>query len=494
MQQRDILTRWILVFVLCFGSSPRAALALQHLGLSLSDCTLGTEKYSARCGTFTVYEDRVSSSGRTIALALIVLPATRPTHKAIFWNPGGPGASAVASAPFIAAGVFAKELTDLRDQYDIVLVDNRGVGGSGSQQCETSPPEHPEYYFLQLWPDVLLKACRDRLAKSANLSLYTSNLAVDDLEDIRAALGYQKVVLNGGSYGTFLYLVYMRRHPEHVESAVLDGVAPPGLLIVPLEDAAGAQQAMNQLFIACAKDAECARQFPHLPEHFENLVKRFDAGPISVPVKNHITNVTQSVLLSKEVFADRLRQTLYSPAAAAYVPYAIERSYVLDYAPLAEMIDTTTRRFASVVDVGANLSTTCAEDIPFITEREVRRTSADSFEGDLRVRAQQRACRIWKVEPVTAAFNNPVRTNIPILMVSGSDDPASPPKYAELALPFLPNARRILVKEASHVTELPCTDKLKVEFVLAGSARGLDLSSCSGSFVRPSFATSMNGF
>lgn len=488
-------TLCFMVLAVGVGLTPGvAASPPEQLGLIIADCAIGTEKYSARCGTFTVYEDRASSSGRTIALPVVVLPAKHPTHRAIFWNPGGPGASATQIAPFIAAGLFAKELTQLRERYDIVLVDNRGIGGSKPQQCDTAPPEHPEYYFLQLWPDALLSACRERLSADANLSLYTSSLAADDMDDIRAALGYRRVVLDGDSYGTFFYLAYMRQHARNVESAILDGVAPPGLLIVPLQDAAGAQLAMDQLFAACVNDADCAAHFPNFAAHFVELVHRLDAGPISLNILNPATQRPQVVLLSKEVFADRLRQTLYLSAAAAYIPYIVERAYLQDYVPLGQMIDATTRGLAGVVEVGANLSTTCAEDIPFITENEAQRSSAGSFEGDLRVRAQQRACKIWNVKPVAATFNEPVRSQIPVLMVSGSDDPTTPPKYAALALPYLPNARLALVQGAAHVTETPCTDRLKVDFVLSGSARGLDVSSCSKAFRRPPFTTSMTGF
>jgi pimeloyl-ACP methyl ester carboxylesterase len=496
MRAQFLFTSWFMVLAVSLGSTGgMAAPSLpQQSGLKIADCVIGTEKYSARCGTFSVYEDRAASSGRTIALPIVVLPAKHPAHKAIFWNPGGPGAGATPLAPFIAAGLFAKELTQLRERYDIVLVDNRGIGGARPQQCATAPPEHPEYYFLQIWPDALLKACRDRLAADADLSLYTSTLAADDLDDIRAALGYPKIVLDGASYGTLFYLAYMRQHPNHVESAILDGVAPPGLLIVPLQDAAGAQLAMDQLFAACAQDADCAVHFPHFAAHFAELLHRFDGGPIAFSMPNPATHEPQTVLLSKEVFADRLRQTMYVSAAAAYVPYILERAYLQDYGPLGRMIDATTRGLAGLVEVGANLSVTCAEDIPFITEEETKRSSAGSFEGNLRVRAQQRACGIWNVKPVAANFNEPVRSQLPVLMVSGSDDPTTPPKYAELALPYLPNARRVIVQGAAHVTETPCTDRLKVEFVLSRSARGLDVSSCSNAFHRPPFTTSMDGF
>lgn len=464
------------------------------LGLHLTDCTLGASKVAARCGTFVVYEDRAARSGRTTAIPLIVIPARHRSNRAVFWNPGGPGAGAVDFAERIVNGVLAKDLMQLHDRYDIVLANNRGVGGADTQQCDLAPADHPEYYFLQLWPDALLKSCRDRLASKANLSLYSSTISADDLDDMRAALSYPKIVLNGDSYGTYFFMIYVHRHPEHVESVVLDGVAPPGLLVIPLEDAAGAQLAMDQLIAACRADAACHKRFPQLAAHFAAVSHRFDKGPLEVRIENPATKRPQVVRLSKEVFADRLRQTLYSTDAAAYVPFAVENAYRGDYVPLGRIIDTTTRSLGGLVNLGLNLSVTCAEDIPAISEEMVRDTSARSFEGDVRVRAQQRACRIWNVKPDPARVAEPVRSTLPVLMISGTDDPASPPAYAAQELKYLPNGKRILVKGAAHVTETDCTNRLKVAFVLAGSAQGLDAGSCSGAFRRPPFAMSMDGF
>lgn len=482
----------ILVFIASLTTS--AATSSPQLGLNFAKCNVGSKKVSARCGTFTVYEDRAAASGRTVAIPLIVIPAEYPTHRAIFWNPGGPGGGAVDAAGAIADGFAAPELMNLHAHYDIVLANNRGVGGANAQQCDLSPPAHPESYFLQMWPDALLKACRERLAANANLSLYSSSISADDLDDMRAALGYPKIVLDGGSYGTFFFLVYMRQHPEHVESAVFQGLAPPGLLLIPLEDAAGAELAMERVIAACKEDAACQAHFPQFKEHFAAVAHRFDAGPIKVRIENAVTKQPEDVLLSKEVFADRLRQALYTAGPAAYVPLIIERAYLGDYVPLGHLIETVTQGLASGLDLGLNLSVTCAEDIPFITENDIRRTSAGSFEGDARVRAQQRACKIWNVKPVPASFNRPVRSSAPVLMISGTDDPATPPDYATRELRYLPNAKQVLLQGASHGDSTACTDHLLVEFVLAGGAQHLNTASCKASFRRPPFATSMDDF
>jgi pimeloyl-ACP methyl ester carboxylesterase len=462
--------------------------------LQTAPCAIGEAKVASICGTYTVYEDRAAAAGRTIALKFVVIKAKHRTNRAIAWNPGGPGASATADAAGIADGDFARELAALRDRYDILLVDNRGTGGSEIQQCDLAPADRPQLYFLQIWPDELLERCRARLARGANLSLYTTAVAADDLDDLRAALGYPKLVLDGGSYGTEFYLDYARRHPSRVESVVLDGVVPPHFLVVPLEDARGAQDSIARLIDECRSDAVCSARFPNFGAHFYAVAERFDHGSVSVPLTNAQTKRVTTVRLSKEVFSDRLRQLLYDPAGAAYVPFIIERAYSGDYAPLATMIDAVTQNLGQLVAVGLNLSVTCAEDIPFITEGDVVTTSANSFEGDVRVRAQQRACRIWNVGPVPAAFNEPVRSDAPIFMLSGTDDPASPARFAQEALPYLPNARILLIAQGSHGTETACGDRLIVAFVRAGSAKGLDLASCQSAYHRPRFATSMAGF
>jgi pimeloyl-ACP methyl ester carboxylesterase len=487
--------RRVAVLVFMASLTTFAAASSPQLGLNLAKCTVGSARVPARCGTFTVYEDRAAASGRTVAIPLVVIPAKHPAHRAIFWNPGGPGGGAVDAADSIADGSSAKELMDLHAQYDIVLANNRGVGGPNAQQCDLSPPAHPEYYFLQLWPDALLSACHKRLAANANLSLYSSSISADDLDDIRAALGYPKIALDGDSYGTFFFLVYMRQHPDHVESAILQGVAPPMLLKIPLEDAAGSELAIDQLIAACKQDANCEAHFPHFKEHFAAVAHRFDgAGAIKVRIENAATKQPEDVLLSKEVFADRLRQALYSAGPAAYVPYIIERAYLRDYVPLGHLIEAVTQGLASLVDLGLNLSVTCAEDIPFITEDAVGRTSAGSFEGDARVRAQQRACKIWNIQPVPASFNQPVRSTAPVLMISGTDDPATPPNFATRELRYLPNGKQILLQGASHGDSSTCIERLLVEFVLAGSALHLNATSCTASFHRPRFATSLTGF
>jgi len=469
------------------------ALLAAAIGLHVTPCTQGRSKAPAECGVLRVYENRAARSGRTIGIHVIILRAKHPSSRGIYINPGGPGAPTLPAAPAIADGEGGKDLAQLRDSFNIILMDNRGMGESHPLTCNLAPPAEPNQYFAQLWPSAALSACRARLATDSELSAYTTANAADDLDDLRAALGYPKIVLDAGSYGTYFSLVYMQRHPTHVESAVLQGVVPPRISDAFVGFAGAAQSAMDKLMTECEDDAACNARYPQFRQHFAALVRRLDRRPISVRVRNSVTNHVQTVLLSKEVFADNLRHLLYDISGAVYVPYIVERAYRGDTLPLGTAIDDVTQAFAQGLNTGALLSYSCAEYVPFVTAAEVRATSANTFMGDTRVRAQQQACAIWNVPPDPDA-DKPIRTSLPVLMVSGTNDPATPPQYSAEQLRYLSNAHRVLIRGASHDTETACADDLIVQFVRRGSAVGLDTNSCSSAFTRPAFATSMAGF
>ena len=482
----------VLALVAGTYAGARAGLRPPHFAA----CRLGPgfTRFVTHCGAVEVYENRATRMGRTIALKVIEVDAVRRSHRAIFWNPGGPGGSDSDNVPAVLGGQGEKELLALHDAYDLVFVDNRGTGDSHAQTCDLAAKRYPERYYAQLFPSAAVRACRTKLAKIADLNQYTTDITVDDLDDVRAALGYSRIVLDGGSYGTMLYLDYARRHPAHVESIVLQGVAPPGIFFIPLGFAQGAQTAMDDLIRDCANDALCHKAFPTFGEQFGALLRRFDRGPLPVTIRNAVTKRLQRVALSKEVFVDQLRHVLYDNDGSKYIPYIVEQATLGNDGPLSRMIELFTTFTDTGQAIGLNLSVTCAEDLPFITEAQIATSSANAFQGDTRVRAQQEACRIWNVRRASASFAQPVRSDAPILMISGASDPATPPQFGREALRYLRNARQIVIPHATHDVESACTDALLVAFVRARSAKGIDGTKCVVSAKRPPFATSLQGF
>jgi pimeloyl-ACP methyl ester carboxylesterase len=474
---------------LVLGSGAHAAAAEPKVGLALKPCSLGKTKNAALCGTFGVYENRAANTGHIIELGVAVLKAPHPRGDAIAFIEGGPGQPTVIEAPWIADGG-DPVLNALRKNHDIVFVDNRGMGVSNPTACNISPYANMPAYFIQIWNDGILSKCYRRYAQTSDPSQYNTNNAVDDLDAVRAALGYRKIVLYGGSYGSFFSFIYIRRHEQHVRSAVLEGIVAPHF--EPLPGAPdGAQTALDDLVAKCAANAKCRKNFPHFRMQFNAVLQRFDAGPVTMQVRNPKTKRLVTVALSKEVLVDRIRENLYSPETAAFLPYIIEQAYRGDYEPLGQMVDLWSQFLALGQDAGTNLAYRCAEFDPFVSDADVRKQASNSFTGDLRVRAERHACTIWKVNPMPPAFNDALRSSVPMLLVNGSDDPTTPPQHARLALATLPNAKLVIVRGAGHGVDTPCTERLMIAFIQTNSAKSIPSSTCSGTFKLPPFETSM---
>src|SRR5205814_10058067 len=162
------------------------------------------------CGQLTVFENRLTRTGRTIDLNVVVLPAFDQKKKAepLFDLAGGPGAAATEGARF-----YAEQGKEYR-RRDVVLVDQRGTGKSNP----LSLPEKktPQDYLSEMYPVDYVKRLRQTLERRADLTQYTTSIAMDDLDDVRDWLGYDRINLIGVSYGTRAALVYLRRHPQLV--------------------------------------------------------------------------------------------------------------------------------------------------------------------------------------------------------------------------------------------------------------------------------------
>ena len=447
--------------------------------VQLASCGDPALTSDALCGTYEVYEDRGQRSGRKIALNIILLPATaKAAPDSLFYLAGGPGAAATsyASESFLAR---------LRRNRDIVLVDQRGTGKSNPLVCTlTGSQSDMRGYFGEVFPADNVRACRIELEKVANLKLYTTSIAMDDLDEVRAALGYERINLYGGSYGSTAALVYLRQHPDRVRSVAVFGVAPPDAKI-PLTFARGVQDSVNSLFADCQAEAACHEAYPDVADEFKTIMALFDKGPVQVTAMNIYTRQEQQITLSRDAFVDSIRVMLYVPNAAAALPALIHLGAKGNLGPLIGTAFQVVSQIDSRINRGMQFSVLCAEDVPFITEEEVKRTSENSFYGDARVRPTIRACHEWVQGAVSPAFLDPVKADAPVLMISGRLDPVTPPWVAERALKALPHGRMVTIPNGTHAS-YECVENLVAEFIDAGKLEGLD-ASCVDSIKRPPF-------
>ena len=456
--------------------------------IELASCTLPKHKEAALCGKHQVYENRAAKTGRVISLNIVVLPARSSAAKAdpVFYLAGGPGQ---AAARIASAGEDAI-MRELRRDRDLVFVDMRGTGDSNGLQC-SFPIDRTKVqnFFLELFDPVRVQACRENLEQTADLRYYSTPLGIEDLEEIRSALGYDKVNLYGISHGSIAALEYVRRYSDHVRSAVLAGVAAPTAKL-PLQFAAAAQQAMTRLFHDCAADVVCASAYPSLADSFARILDGFKPGTVNFKVAHPVSKAIQTVALSHGVFARQVVSLLYSHRTASLLPLVIDSAAKGNWAPYVRILTRSASAPEFGVFLGAYFSATCAESIPFIDESELERATAGTFLGDYRTRRHQRACAYWPRGAIDPDYHKPVRAAAPVLLLSGDIDPATPAEFGAQALKSLANGRQVVLRSTPHSYTSPCARDLIVTFIASGSAREMEIS-CAARLRRPPFATEL---
>jgi pimeloyl-ACP methyl ester carboxylesterase len=466
------------------ATAAKSTLKARTLGrISLEPCRTADGNTEGLCGKYEVYENRTSQSGRKIALNIMLLPAVsdKPASDPWFALAGGPGQSSVEAYPLVGF------TTKVRQRRDVVLVDQRGTGGSNPLPCNLRDPKDAQATIGELLPPEKVRACRAELEKKADLTQYTTSIAADDLDEVRQALGYDKINLFGGSYGTQAALVYLRRHGDHVRTITLEGVAPPQYRI-PLTFSRTTQNSVDQLMERCAADAVCHKDFPDLPIEFKAIVDRLEKSPAHFEVKNRQAGETQSVTLSRGMFVGSLRPLLYVPELVSVFPYMIHRAYQDDWSTYSAAVMTIRPAIDKSIDRGMSLSVICAEDVAGLKEGTIRRETKGTYLGDFQVRAYQDACREWPQGNIPKDFHAAIHSAVPALLISGALDPATPPEASAQAAHDLSNSRVVVVKDGTHGTGSPCIDGLIVQFVAQGSTEGLDVS-CADQIHLPPFVT-----
>ncbi len=454
----------------------------------LHECAIEEGPTGAYCGTLTVPENRATGQGRTIALKIVVAPALRrdAAPDPLFILEGGPGAGAATLAGS-RLGMFRRFRTD----RDLVFVDQRGTGESNRLGCDPSLEELDEVTTDDDRALTRLRACLAGL--DADPRLYTTSIAMDDLDDVRRFLGYGPINLWGGSYGTRAALLYLRQHEAHVRSVVLDGVAPQDMRL-PLTTARDAQRALDRLIADCAADTACAATFPTLGADIRALFARLEAERPVVTGVHPRTGLPIELPLSRRDVALVVFRALYVPEVASLLPRVLTDASAGNYQGLLALA------FASAPEgdkrdmaIGMHLSVVCAEDIPRITPADRVAADAGGFLGAAMFDAQYSACSFWPRGDVPESFYAPIVSARPVLILSGADDPVTPPTWGEHVAPHLTNAKHIVVPGAGHITlTRGCVPAIVEGFLRAASVAGLD-PACTGALTRPPFFLTPTG-
>jgi pimeloyl-ACP methyl ester carboxylesterase len=479
--KRVYLLAFLLLAVMMAGCARTPTPSVEPSGptIILESCHLSAPGLSTRlpaeCGTLTVYEDRAAQSGRQISLRVAVIPAIsrNPAPDPLFYITGGPGGA--STQDFIQ---FAWVFERINEERDIVLVDQRGTGQSHPLDC----PALPEKDTASLSDDDALEQsvahCLEQL--DANLDLYKTSIAMDDLDEVRAALGYEKINLYGVSYGTRAALTYLRQHEDRVRAMILDGVLPQD---EPLgaSIASDAQHALDLIFDRCAADSTCVQAFPDLRQEFWALVESLEQEPVQVTIPHPATDKPTEAVFTPAALATTVRLFSYSQETVALLPLLIHTAQTSgDLSRLAAQYLIVSQELEDTISEGMHHSVICAEDVPFYYD-------AGEFAGDQDAEAQsylgetylelEKICALWPVTGVPADFKAPVSSDVPVLLLSGEADPVTPASNGDHAAETLSNSLRLVAPGQGHgIIMRGCVPRIATDFIELGTVQELDTS------------------
>ncbi len=423
----------------------------------------GQVKGKTVCGMVTVAEDHAKPDGKTITLPVAVFKSLSDTPEAdpVVYLEGGPGGFTLASA-----GFYAVKFAPFRQKRDVILFDQRGTGfAKPSLYCPEVTDLYNELLNQELTPEESTKrdlaanlACHKRLVDSGiDLSHFNSTQNAADVSDILQALGYKQANLYGISYGTRLALTVMRDHSEGIRSVILDSV-------VPLEvdrwadQAQTTQRAFKTLFASCAADANCNKTFPNLEKVFYQVVDKLKAKPVLVTVNDQNGGASHEVMVDNYGFIGALFQAFYLTSEIPRLPaviYAAQKGNLNEIASLLLLSVEQNDTFS----IGLYWSTECREEMPYTTLETVDASAKDltpqlrdyALEGN----AEEFAlCKAWGVGKGNDNDNQPVKSDIPTLVIEDTFDPVTPPAYGKRVAETLTHSYYYEIPNAGHGASL----------------------------------------
>jgi len=416
---------------------------------------------NARCGYIEVLEDRAKPDGRKLHIEFVQIRSTakNPDPAAAVDVAGGPGMSSTPGAAFVAE-IFGYVLK----YRDIVLYDQRGTGASSPLHCDlhADVPANEAGDFL---PKPGVRRCYQQMSAQADLSKYNTTFSVQDLDELRAALGYDKLVLHALSYGTRLSQAYLQAHPEHVRGMVFEGALLPGARI-PLQFAKGMQKVLNAVLEDCRQEADC-----------KPVADQIDLPKIATGRRIEFTSGGRTIAVTPAQFFEMFRALLYEGEGARSVPLLLAQVSRGDTSQLGKLYE---RVYGD--DPGFSwplwLSVTCAEDTPFIREEQIGPATKGTVAGDYRIRRQQEACKLWPVPARAPVLGRP--SNVPLLLMEGQLDLVTPPWSDAQLKRYFPRGRQVILPKVGHLQVgldgLECLDAIEEQFVATLNLQAIDVS------------------
>lgn len=465
------------LIVLLSGAATAWAVAAPESGdtgnLHFKQCqvTKGAVAIDAECGVLTRPENPDDPNGATVDIHIAKFPARslEPAADALTIIQGGPGMSSIdlylRMQPI---------LRSIQAKRDILVIDQRGTGRSNMLTC----PQANEYNYAQFDPQLIRRYARECLAElKSDPRYYTTSIAVQDLDAVRRAAGYQQLSIYGVSYGTRVAQHYLRRFPANTRAVILDAVADLGVNLAGGEIARRSQQAFDRLVERCNADKACSQKFGNLGLTFEQLRTQLSAEPVEVDFPHPLSGQPASETITLQHLLGLVRMMPYATESLALLPVVLQRASQGDFVALAALSVLQQTEFERDYALAMNNAVVCTEDAPYLTQQDLQ-DQQETYFGASMAEGLQALCEIWPTGIIDEDFRESFDSEVPVLLLSGENDPITPPENAERTSAMFSNARHIVVPAHGHgVIGRGCVPQLATEFIESANPQEL-LAEC----------------
>ena len=422
---------------------------------------------------FTVPEKHGTANGNKVQLAVARAKAVSPKgNPPIVYLAGGPGGSAISAAN---AGYTKALLQKLHKHHDLVFMDQRGTGRSKPSLRFPSETGLPDRFFADAevardyFRQLQRKAMEHFKGEGVDFTAYNSVESADDLEALRKALGEEKLILLGFSYGTHLGLTMLKRHPESVEKAVLVGCE--GLdQTLKLPSTYNAQ--LSKLAYLAATDPDIGKAVPDLEGLTARVLAKLEKKPVMVPIANRNGETLKTIPVGKSGLQLILRMDIGDGNDFPDFPGLL---HALDKGDISRLIPYVTKRYFQL-GRGINVMSTVMDLSSGVSEERwarIQREVPDCFLGRfVNINAETNS-GLYPGIDLGESFRKPFYCNIPTMFVSGQMDSNTPPFQAEQLRWRFSRGAHVILEYGGHEDMLPHPEiqKLASDFISGKEVR-----------------------
>ena len=405
------------------------------------------EKVAAEFGTLLVPENRANPQSNLIELAFVRFKSTaKNPGPPIVYLAGGPGGSGI----FTAKGSRFPLFMAMREIADVIAFDQRGTGFSKpnlgcfdrlSLPLDVAPTREAAIKELRESSRSCIEYWRD--IQRVDLNGYNTNESADDLEDLRKALGANQISLWSISYGTHLAFATMRRHPKSIYRAILAGTeGPDHTYKLP----SNIQKHLEDLAASIKADPAIGKEVPDFLGLMKSVFDRLDAQPETVEITDPQTKLKVKVIVNKFVMQFIVANNIGTTVTARF-PALFYRAAKGDFTNPAQVWLEQTR---SGIGSAMSYMMDCASGQTAERRERIAREAKGTLLEDIFNFPFPDVCEEWKAADLGDAFRAPLRSDVPVLFISGSLDARTPVSNAEEYRVGFPNSTHIIIEGAVH--------------------------------------------